>query len=297
MIKGMATDPAGCRGSRPAQALRRPRGGQGHRLPGRGGRGLRPAGPQRRGEDDDRRDPRGLPVAHAAAVSVLGHDPERRERALRERVGIVLQSTGMYRHLTVCEALTHWSRLYPRAARRRRGDRARGLAGSRDVRTRRCPAASFAGWTSRWRCRRSRAGLPRRADHRLRPRGAARGVGHDPFAGATGQDHPAHHPLPRRGAGARRPRRDHQGRPDRRRGRPGELGTGGSRYRVRWREPDGDLVERETDDPTALLHEPPRRRWRAASCSQSSRSAARPGGRLSRPHRRRARARRGRPDA
>src|SRR4051794_28229193 len=34
-------------------------------------------------------------------VSVLGHDPQRRERSLRERVGIVLQSSGMYRALTV----------------------------------------------------------------------------------------------------------------------------------------------------------------------------------------------------
>ena len=38
-------------------------------------------------------------------VSVLGHNPALRERALRERVGIVLQSSGIYRHLTVREAL------------------------------------------------------------------------------------------------------------------------------------------------------------------------------------------------
>jgi ABC-2 type transport system ATP-binding protein len=46
-------------------------------------------------------------------VSVLGYDPALRERALRERVGIVLQSTGMYRHVTVREAVTHWAGLYP----------------------------------------------------------------------------------------------------------------------------------------------------------------------------------------
>ena len=33
----------------------------------------------------------------AGEVSVLGHDPAGRERALRERVGIVLQSTGSTR--------------------------------------------------------------------------------------------------------------------------------------------------------------------------------------------------------
>ena len=49
-------------------------------------------------------------------VSVLGHDPEQRPRALRERVGIVLQATGMYRHIRVREAVAHWAGLYPRPA-------------------------------------------------------------------------------------------------------------------------------------------------------------------------------------
>src|SRR5436190_7301943 len=46
-------------------------------------------------------------------VEVLGHDPQRRARDLRERVGIVLQTTGMYRHITVREALDHWAGFYP----------------------------------------------------------------------------------------------------------------------------------------------------------------------------------------
>src|SRR5215213_4209655 len=46
-------------------------------------------------------------------VSVLGHDPHQRPRDLRERVGIVLQSSGMYRHITPREALTHWRSFYP----------------------------------------------------------------------------------------------------------------------------------------------------------------------------------------
>src|SRR6478752_6813191 len=46
-------------------------------------------------------------------VSVLGLDPGDRPRALRERTGIVLQSSGMYRHVTVREAVSHWARLYP----------------------------------------------------------------------------------------------------------------------------------------------------------------------------------------
>jgi len=49
----------------------------------------------------------------AGTVTVLGHDPQLRSRELRARVGIVLQSCGIYRHLTVGEVLSHWARLYP----------------------------------------------------------------------------------------------------------------------------------------------------------------------------------------
>src|SRR3954453_5314554 len=49
----------------------------------------------------------------AGRVSVLGLDPGERSAALRERVGIVLQSCGIYRHLTVRESVTHWASLYP----------------------------------------------------------------------------------------------------------------------------------------------------------------------------------------
>jgi ABC-2 type transport system ATP-binding protein len=46
-------------------------------------------------------------------VSVLGHDPGRRSRELRQRIGIVLQSSGMYNHVTPREALRHWASFYP----------------------------------------------------------------------------------------------------------------------------------------------------------------------------------------
>jgi ABC-2 type transport system ATP-binding protein len=40
-------------------------------------------------------------------------------------------------------------------------------------------------------------------------------------------------------------------------GAPGELGAGAgsARYRVRYRNGSGGFVERETDDPTTLLHD------------------------------------------
>jgi ABC-2 type transport system ATP-binding protein len=47
-------------------------------------------------------------------VSVLGHDPGRNERALKERVGIVLQQTGVEEYLTVREVVTLIGGYYPR---------------------------------------------------------------------------------------------------------------------------------------------------------------------------------------
>src|SRR6201991_245713 len=46
-------------------------------------------------------------------VRVLGFDPAQRSRELRARLGIVLQSTGLYRHITVREAIAHWAGFYP----------------------------------------------------------------------------------------------------------------------------------------------------------------------------------------
>jgi ABC-2 type transport system ATP-binding protein len=108
---------------------------------------------------------------------------------------------------------------------------------------------------------------------------ARRRLGDDPLAARARQDDPAHDALPRRGAGARRPRRDRQGRARARDRRPPrELGVGIAltHYRVAYRGADGQLVERETDDPTTLLHElTDRGAGRAASAARSSRSRAR----------------------
>jgi len=50
----------------------------------------------------------------AGEVRVLGHDPGRGERALRERMGIVLQSTGVQEYLTVREVTALHGGYYPR---------------------------------------------------------------------------------------------------------------------------------------------------------------------------------------
>ena len=49
----------------------------------------------------------------SGSVSVLGFDPEERPRALRERVGIVLQSSGIYSQVRVREVLAHFAGFYP----------------------------------------------------------------------------------------------------------------------------------------------------------------------------------------
>jgi ABC-2 type transport system ATP-binding protein len=46
-------------------------------------------------------------------VSVLGYDPAKRQIELRRRIGIVLQSGGIYSHVTPREALAHWASFYP----------------------------------------------------------------------------------------------------------------------------------------------------------------------------------------
>jgi ABC-2 type transport system ATP-binding protein len=52
--------------------------------------------------------------ADAGEVDVLGHDPAQRERAFRERIGIVLQESGLDPAITVREAVELYSLAYPR---------------------------------------------------------------------------------------------------------------------------------------------------------------------------------------
>jgi ABC-2 type transport system ATP-binding protein len=49
----------------------------------------------------------------AGDVSVLGFDPARRERAMKARIGIVLQSTGIEQFLTVSEVIEMYRGYYP----------------------------------------------------------------------------------------------------------------------------------------------------------------------------------------
>jgi ABC-2 type transport system ATP-binding protein len=190
-------------------------------------------------------------------VSVLGHDPEARPRDLRRRIGIVLQSTGMYRHVTVREALTHWARFYPHP---RDVDEVLSLAG----------LAEKADAVSRTLS----GGQMRRLDFALALVGDPELIfldepttGFDPAARRAAWDVVRSlqelgktvllttHYLDEAQALCDRVAILKEGRivAD---GPPAGLGASSSRYTVAWRSADsGEMVARETDDPTALLHQ------------------------------------------
>jgi ABC-2 type transport system ATP-binding protein len=187
-------------------------------------------------------------------VAVLGEDPERGGRPLRERIGIVLQSSGFYPRVTVAEAVDHWAHLYPRPRDPREVIDLVGLTEKSDTRT-----AALSG------------GQRRRLDLALALVGDPELVFLD--EPTTGFD-----PAARRAAwGVIQALKDlgktvlltthyldeAQALSDRvaiikdgvivAEGPPSELGVGGATYRVAYQQ-NGHLVELETDDPTELLH-------------------------------------------
>jgi len=193
-------------------------------------------------------------------VWVLGQDPAARPLELRRRIGIVLQSGGIYGHITPREALAHWARFYPHPRSVEEVLELAGLQDSADVRSRRLSGGQL-----------------RRLDFALALVGDPELIFLD--EPTTGFD-----PEARRAAWETiRSLRDlgktilltthyleeAQELADRvaivKDGRvlaigpPRELVAGGEaageRYRVTYRDADGALVEQETDDPTALLHE------------------------------------------
>jgi ABC-2 type transport system ATP-binding protein len=191
----------------------------------------------------------------SGSVSVLGLDPQDRSGALRERVGIVLQSCGIYRHLTVRESVQHWAALYPHPRDVEETIAVTGLS-------------EFAGQ----RTRTLSGGQQRRLDFALALIG-------DPDLIFLDEPTTGFDPEARRNAwDTVRSLRDlgktilltthyldeAQALADRvaiikdgsilAEGKPSELVTGAPRYRVRYRL-GGEEVELETEDPTSVLHE------------------------------------------
>ncbi len=201
----------------------------------------------------------GYRVRSSGIVSVLGHDPQQRPRALRERVGIVLQSSGMYRHIRVREALAHWARMYPAP---RDVDEVLAIAGLQDR------ADALARTLSGGQARRLDLALALVGDPELvfldEPT-----TGFDPAARRAAWDTVRSlqelgktillttHYLDEAQALCDRVAIVKDGRALAV-GPPAALGAGeegGTRYRVSWRDEAGDLQERETADATALLHQ------------------------------------------
>ncbi len=190
-------------------------------------------------------------------VSVLGHDPSTRPRALRERVGIVLQSSGTYRHASVRELVSHWAGFYPRP---RDIEEVIELAGLRE--------------SEHVRARRLSGGQARRLDFALALVGDPELIfldepttGFDPAARRAAWETIraladlgktvllTTHYLDEAQALCDRVAIVKDGR-ILAVGAPAELGVGASsRYRVSWRDEHGESRTRETDDPTALLHQ------------------------------------------
>jgi len=189
-------------------------------------------------------------------VSVLGHDPQQRSRELRQRMGIVLQSTGMYRHIAVREAIAHWARLYPAP---RDVDEVVALAGLEEK------ATAYARTLSGGQLRRLDFALALVGDPELifldEPT-----TGFDPAARRAAWDVVRSlqdlgktillttHYLDEAQALCDRVAIVKEGRFVAE-GPPASLGAGSARYRVTWRGDDGGLLTRETEDPTALLHQ------------------------------------------
>jgi ABC-2 type transport system ATP-binding protein len=225
----------------------------------------------------------------AGEVSVLGHDPAERSLELRRRIGIVLQAGGIYSHITPREALAQWARFYPHP---REVDEVLALVGlteQADVRARKLsggqlrrldfalalvgdpelifldepttgfdPAARHAAWETVRGLRalgktilltthyldEAQALADRVAilkDGRILAIGPPRELDAPPP-----HAHPPHppdaHPSGAHPSGAHPSGAE-------------PSGAGGAHYRVAYRDAEGRLVERETDDPTSLLHE------------------------------------------
>jgi ABC-2 type transport system ATP-binding protein len=187
-------------------------------------------------------------------AAVLGRDPGRFTREMRQRVGIVLQSSGFYPRVTVKEAVAHWALLYPKPRDPDEVIGLVGLVGKEDAR-----AGELSG------------GQQRRLDLALALVGDPEVVfldepttGFDPAARRTAWG--VVHALKDLGKTVLLTTHyldEAQSLSDRvaivkngvvvAAGPPSELGVGADRYTVSY-DQNGSRVELETDDPTQLLH-------------------------------------------
>ncbi|MGA3362277.1 MAG: ABC transporter ATP-binding protein [Solirubrobacteraceae bacterium] len=198
----------------------------------------------------------GYRARSSGSVSVLGYDPQERSPQLRQRVGIVLQSSGIYNQVRVGEVLAHFAGFYPHprdvaevielvglsekrderarklsGGQRRRLDLALALIGDPELIFLDEPTTGFdpAARRSAWQTIRSLKDLGKTVLLTTHYLDEAQELA-DRVAIIKGGQILAE-------------------------GSPEQLGVGGgSRYRVAHLV-QGELVVHQTDDPTALLHE------------------------------------------
>ena len=204
-------------------------------------------------------------------MRVLGADPARGERALRDRIGIVLQAGGLQPDLTVAEVLEMYGRCYQRPRPVDELIELVELADKRDARVR-----TLSGGQQR----RLDLALGLVGDPELLfldepttgfdPARPPAGVVDDPLALRARQDGRPHHPLHGRGAGPGRPRRgDGRGQDHRpRAARASSAGRDALPAEIRFRVPetvraarasrrvtrDGQSVLVRTPEPVAVTH-------------------------------------------
>ena len=225
----------------------------------------------------------------AGTARVAGHDILREGPAVRAAIGAALQEAALDPLLTARDHMRLQTTLQGvpearaphargRADRARRADRRGRPQGRRLLGRHEAAAGPRAGA----RPQPARA-LPRRADDRPGPVVARRPVGRGRPARARGRrDRLPHHPVPRGGRRAGRPRRDHRRRAHRRRGHAG-VAEGRDRPPVgggRARRPRGSRRGRGRAQPLRVRRArrrraPPRCGWRAArtwsrSCARST---------------------------
>ncbi len=198
----------------------------------------------------------GYRARSSGAVSVLGHDPQDRPLELRRRVGIVLQSSGIYSQVRVAEVVGHFAGFYPHPRDVEEVIELVGLSEKRDERARRLSG-----------------GQRRRLDLALALIGDPELIfldepttGFDPAARRTAwQTIRSLKELGKTVLLTTHYLDEAQELADRvaiikggrilAEGSPAQLGVGGgSRYRVAFVK-DDELVVQQTDDPTRLLHE------------------------------------------
>ena len=182
-------------------------------------RDLRPARPERRGQDHDRRDAHDARDPHERARARRRGRRRRPPTAAKQLIGVVPQTNTLDRSLDVFENLYFHGRFFGMNAKTAKAEAHRLLEQFRLADRARVPVLALSGgmaqrlMVARAIMHRPDDPLPRRADGRPRSAEPHRALGDPRRAARRRPDDPAHHALHGGGGPALRPPRDHRPRP------------------------------------------------------------------------------------